>query len=92
MEKKSNIENLSRLQRRLRYALCVDIDIFLEEHNGEVSQEEFLKAFNADSEWNEEYKAWAKETNENLEEVLKEEIFPKYCKEGSNILKLCLLI
>lgn len=87
MEKEVNIENLSRLQRKLRYALCVDIECFIDEH-GEISQEEFLKAFNADSEWNEEYKAWAKEANENLEEVLKEEIFPQYCKEGSNILKL----
>ena len=88
MAKKANIENLSRLQRKLRYSLCVDVEVFIDEHGGKVSQEEFLKAFNADSEWNGEYKIWAKEANENLETVLKEEIFPNYCKKGSNILKL----
>ena len=86
MAKKVNIESLSERQRTIRYALCVDVECFLDEHEG-ATQEEFLKAFNEDSDWNEGYKDWAKEAKENIETVLKEEIFPKYCKKGSNVLR-----
>lgn len=73
---KRNIQDLTHAQRRLRYSLTIDAEIFFEEHPG-ATPEDFIKAFNADEEWHSFYEG----ETEDIPTVLNEEIFPLVLSE-----------
>lgn len=71
MKKRSDITSLTDAQRTLRYAICVDFEIFSEENEG-ATKEDFLKAFNADKDWNEGYDALLERAGETFSTVFNE--------------------
>ena len=77
-------KELTNYQRTLRYALCVDVEIFQEEHN-DATPQSFWKSFLADKEWSGLYGVSAdchiyEKTGEDIKKVLDEEIFPRCFK------------
>ena len=73
----TDIEKLTMDQRLLRYSLCVDVEIFLDEHEG-ATAEDFIRAFHSDEEWFDLYTSRLTKTKEDVDTVLRSEIFPRY--------------